>query len=938
MLINNNYNSPNIIPNRILSKNNVSVPFNKGLTRDVFEKTTLTFKGSIEEDFFGMLIDKAFSIIEEATESFINDFQVIAKQTRREAEVATYIEALSAKNVRKLMLSKRSEKMTTLNSNIFYGLDFDIDFINNLFEQANIKTVLGLDNFIRTYLREPETKQIFRGQEIEAVKIYGLLESKDDLSKYSELLLYLYNQEEDSETPDYSKLNTTIAFLKKLGVDKFNEFDGKFEYLKSKFNDFDTVSDKVDAIEYLQTTYDAKTSLLDNVLKGVDVPKNQDSQKVYALVNDIVDYFYDKNDGKSLDGLEEVLDYALQQNKIKSQSLKSLTPICNDFKSPEDKISLFGFLKDNSISISDLNILSGRSIVSDSDNLAALINKEHLGQSIAEIRGTDESNGFNFYKNFRDIINAVYDESESLDGVRTFISVADRFNFKNSDSVLQFYNRAAEAKKRSLTSDEVKDFIELFKYSDSTTLFADAKAQSTSVVDLLAEEKQKYISVKEDIDNFCYSDNNAFFAGQSSLEIYKKYRELILSNVDNVSSVLQNIADFDIKNSGQYIQRTMQVEPFTKFFADKESMLKFFAQNNVKFDDTYEDNVYQRNCMEIFDSLYDENDKQKSYERINYFANSGFLVKSQTRLTEFLEKMPSSDVRKDVLSVIADKKVPSVNILEKFFKQYKSSLSDGVELLEYLRNLPSNIDFSKSSDILDFIQSKINMINVPVQINSENINRINIEDFAEKEIPTNKVISLLNNLYSLPDNVNFLSALSSELKSKPIEFSSYRIAQELAAKIDRTDESYQNISRLLKLDKHSLGLPDDCSSYIYVKAIEKALPKNFINFVNSEDWTTYSDDKSKGANLVLHAKLRAIDRFALNDADSIDVLYTDEMKSRLQNLFKTVYTTSPVSIKGSDSSKRLIVDFVHESNVIEAIFLDKGEMITIVPKRNGRNF
>ena len=938
MLISNIYNSSNIITSKISSQKNEKVSFNKSLTTDVFEKHTPSFKGSIEEDFFDMLLDRAFSMLEEATESFINDFQVIAKQTRREAEVATYIEALSNKNIRKIMLSKRNEKLSTLNSNVFYGLNFDIDFINNLFEQSNIRTVLGLDNFIRTYLREPETKQIFRGQEIEAVKIYGLLESKDDLSKFSELLLYIYNEEENKENPDYRKLNATTTFLKKVGVNKFSDFDNKFGYLKSRFNDFDTIPDKMDAIEYLQETYEEKISLLAEIMKNAESQKNQDLQRVYASLNDIVDYFYDKNDGKSLAGLEDIIDYAVQQNKIKPQAIKSLASVCNGFELPEDKITCFQFLKDCGISISDLNMLSSKTVVSDSDNLTVLINKKYLGQCISEIRATNEADGYNFYKSFKDVINAVYGQEESIDAVRTFIEVADRFNFKNSDSVLQFYNRATETKKRSFTSDELRDFIELFKYSDSKSLFADAKAQNISVVDLLTKEKQQYLFVKDAIDSFCYSDSNSFFAGQSSLEIYKKYRELILSNVDNIPNVLQNIADYDINNSNEYLQRTLQVEPFSKFFEDKKSMLKFFSENNVKFDDTEEDNTYQKNCIEIFNSLYDENDKQKSIQRINYFATSGFLEKSQTRLSELLEKMPSSDVRKNILSIIADKKIPSVNLLEKFFKQYKSPYSNGAELLDFLKNLPDNIDFSKGISIVDSLQSAINTVNIPLQINSDNITNINIDEYANpNEISTNQIITLLNSLYSLPEDENFLSALSSGATTKDIEFSSYRIAQELAYKIDRTDESYQNISRLLKLDKQALGLPDDCSSYIYVKAIEKALPKDFVNFVNSNDWTAYSDDKSKGANLVLHAKLRAIDRFALNDADNIDVLYTNETKAKLQSLFTTLYTTTPISIRGTDSSKRLVVDFMHESNIIEAVFLGKGEMITIVPKRNSQN-
>lgn len=936
MRISSNYNFLNIDSNKPLNKNRVSNTLNKNPDADIFVKSTPAFKGSLEDDFFNILFDKVFDMFKQAADSLLEDIEKIVQQTRREAEVATYIEALSDKSVRKIILSRKNEKLSSLNNNVFDGLGYDIDFINKLFEQANIKTVLGLDSFIRAYTREPETKRVFKGQEIEAVKIYGMLDSKDNLSKFSELLLYLYNQEEDSDAPDYKQLNETTDFLKKVGVSNFKDFDDKFACLKPRFNDFETTSDKVDAIEYLQKTYDSKISLLGDIIKQSDLPKNVDSQKVYASSTDIVEYFYEKNNGESLDGLEDIIDYVVSEGKLKHQSLRQIASGYNDFRNPEDKIDFFKFLKDCNVSVAEFNVLSGKSIVSDTDNKGIISNKEILSQYIAQIKGVRETEGFDYYKNFRDVLNALYDETENPEGIRSFIELADRFNFKNTDSVLQFYNRATETKKRNITAQELREFIELFKYSDSTSLFADAKSQNLSVVELLNKEKQQFLSVKDDIDSFIYSDSTAFFAGQSDVDVYKKYRDLIIENIDNVPLVLRNIVDFDIQNVDQYSQKALEVMPFTKFFEDKESMLKFFTDNNIKFGDSLEDTLYRKNCIEIFNALYEADDKEKSFERINYIATSGFLVKSKNRLPELLEKMPSEKVKKDVLTIIADKKVPSIYALEKFFKQYASSNTKGVELLNYLRNLPEDVDFTQGIDVISSLQAKINELNVPIQINSNNINGIDVDSIlSEESVSTKTLIDILESISAPTEDSNFIVSLPGSTKKTDCNaFSSYRIAQEIASKIDKSGESYQNISRLLGIDRVSLSLPRDCSYYFYVKAIEKALPKEFVEFVNSDEWMKFSDDKVGSANLVLHARLRAIDRFALNDADNIDVLYKTETISKLKNLFRTIYTKSPIDIKGTDSSKRFVADFVHDSNVIEAVFLDNGEMITIVPKRN----
>ncbi len=938
MRISSNYSFLNIDSNKPANKVRVSNKLNKNPYSDTFVKSTPAFKGSKEEDSFSTLFDNAFNIFAKEASSFFTKLSDIIRQTRRETEVAAYIAAFSDKSVRKIMLARKKDKLATINLNVFQSFNFDIEFINKLFENANIKSILALDAFIRTYNCESGTRKVFKGQEIEAVKIYGFLNCKDNLSKFPELLLYLYNQEADSQNPDYTKLDKTADFLKRVGVLKFNDFDKKFSFLSPRFNDFETISDKVDAIEYLQTTYDDKMALLVDVIKQSDLPQNVDSQKVYALSTDIVEYFYEKNNGESLDGLEDIIDYVVSEGKLKHQSLRLIAANYNDFKNPEDKIDFFKFLKDCNVSISDFNALSGRLIISDVDIKTILSNKEILLQYISQIKGIKETEGFDYYKNFKDVINALYDETENPEGIRSFIELADRFNFKNTDSVLQFYNRASETKKRNITSQELREFIELFKYSNSTSLFADAKAQNISVVELLNKEKQQFLSVKDDIDSFIYSDSTAFFAGQSDVDVYKKYRDLIIGNIDNVPLVLRNIVDFDIQNVDQYSQKALEVMPFTKFFEDKELMLKFFTDNNIKFGDSDEDTSYRRNCLEIFDSLYDETDKQKSFERIDYIATSGFLVKSKNKLPELLEEMPSEKVRKDVLTIIADKKVPSIYALEKFFKQYMSSNTKGVELLDYLRNLPEDVDFAQGVDIIDSLQTKINDLNVPIQINSNNINEIDVESIlSEDPVSMKTLIDILESISASNENSNFIVSLPGSTKKTDCNaFSSYRIAQEIASKIDKSGESYQNISRLLGIDKVSLSLPRDCSYYFYVKAIEQALPKQFVDFVNSDEWLKFSNDEVCSANLVLHARLRAIDRFALNDADNIDVLYKDETISKLKDLLKTVYTTSPIDIKGADLSKRFVADFVHGSNVIEAVFLNNGEMITIVPKRNSK--
>ena len=78
----------------------------------------------------------------------------------------------------------------------------------------------------------------------------------------------------------------------------------------------------------------------------------------------------------------------------------------------------------------------------------------------------------------------------------------------------------------------------------------------------------------------------------------------------------------------------------------------------------------------------------------------------------------------------------------------------------------------------------------------------------------------------------------------------------------------------------------------------------------------------------LHARLRAIDRFALNEINDIKDLYKKDSIDKLRNLFKTIYTKTPIGIESS-VNKRITVDF---NDNIRAIFAPEGELITVIQK------
>ncbi len=897
-------------PKNYIQENKPSLK--NSIQQDCFVKSKNVSFGS---DFF---LDTLFSFFDELT----NEIDKITKLYEKEIYVQALISVLSQKQSRNFLMGQKNLSIESLMERLGPYTVLTEDFKN-----AGINTTWQLDSFLKTLSKSSATKKAFKGQEFEAIEIYGKLNKKDDLANFGDILLYIYNQEDESN-PNYNRLNEYPEFLRELGITKTIDFENKFAHLKPQFNDFEKISDKVDAIDYVKETYNSKITYLEEIV-GKDAPK------VYSNISDIVDYFYEQNEGKSLNGLENIIEIAIQNNKFKSQSLKQFITT-SEFETTSDKVNFYEFLKECDVTVSEFNDISKKSFIvpEDNDIFLQLANKKHVSDCIAQIKGTEKEDGSLLYTKFSDVINAVYDDEKgNTNNLEILISLIDKLNIKNSDGILRLYQEATGDKKKTITASELSDFISLFAFADAKTVMDTAKKQKVTAISLLKAEKEKFTKIEEAIEDFVTTEESAFFAGQSALSIYKTYYDLFQDNSESVANILQNIIDFNISNSEQYQQKSRELAEFGRYFEDKDSLIKFIHNNGINFE--AEDSTYKENCLSILNSIYDTNNPEKTKEIIDYYSNSGFLLKSQNRLAEFLEKLPENEQKREILSLIADKKVPSINQLERFYKQYNLSNISGLNLMHFLANLPEDVDFTKGVQIIDKLQTEITRRNLPLQITAENIGTIDIEAIKNKEkISTEDIISIMNRMYKAPENGNFLSVMQTTQKEKHQQYQAKKIAEEIVFKMNSSNESYQNLIRLLGLRKADLGLQEDASEYLQIKAIQEKLPNEFVDFVNSDEWLNLSNDSNQiSPSLILHARLRAIDRFALENAYSIEKLYTQETKQKLQNLFKSIYIDAPIDIKGTDRTKRIITNHKHNGNVIEAVFSPTGTMITVVQKR-----
>ena len=343
----------------------------------------------------------------------------------KETTITAFINVLSDKTNKFMQSYLLNAKI----SDVFSRMP-KIEVVLPIFYESEIYTIGQLSNFAKLCNKTSQTREIFSNQKVQAVKIYGKLTNKTDLAEFPDILLYLYNREAQKEKPDFEELNRYIDFLKELGVNQSSEFEEKFDHLKPKFNDFEDILSKIEAIDYLRSTYERKIAFLADILKQNEKNSKKDAKKVYSLNPEIVDYFYDKNNGENLDGLSEIIDIAISQKNIKLKSLQLFGMDNKGFAGIESKIKFYRLLYENNVSVDDFNKISSKSFIegNDSDILKQIINKNFISGLIMDIEGIGEKEASNFYIKFSDVINAVFDEEEgNTDYLKLIIQLVNKF-------------------------------------------------------------------------------------------------------------------------------------------------------------------------------------------------------------------------------------------------------------------------------------------------------------------------------------------------------------------------------------------------------------------------------------------------------------------------------------------------------------------------------
>ena len=800
------------------------------------------------------------------------------------------------------------------------------DYQTEICHFAGIKSIDDYLKAAHIYNAE-KTYEIFENSAVNFLEIYSCLDDKQDLEKFPEFLYYLNLKAEYNSISDKKEFfNHYTKILNKLNVRSSNELHTKYNHLSGKFNNFENFDDDIKALDYINEQYQQKIDLLRPVSEKFSSNKRLDApEKIYSQIPDIVDYLSQE---KLVVEFEDFLKYvpiAVSSDKFSSNALHFVSDTFNDFQSPEDKISFFKKLNKQNLSISEFNKLYDNSIVEFKTPISKINNMLNIIDSISQNDGFNKQKARDFYLKFPDVLNAAYiSETKEFDAVSETINYIKRFNISDSKNFLNTYNNCNATKKNTLTPNEIIEFIDLMRFADSSTVQVNKKYKK-SIFEDLRQIKDKYLSIRDDIDNFLLSKGEEFFVSESSLSIFNKYRKhLVNCSSQQINKKLNEIVKFNITSEEEYSRISQDLKNFSTYFQTKDDLYKFISDNDVPFEAGKTNDEYRQNCLYFLTVLYDDNDRETSLTNIQKLSDSKFLLNSKASLSTFKNDWFFNSSHKDVLNLFVDKKVPSYQSFKEMYSLCRTNKSNYSDLITLLQKLPNDAYFNEFVDLFRMLQYKIGQTNYPIKLDVSNAQKLSYEDFVSSVQSFDPVI--INKLLGCDESINPASCIPNIKTYYMDDIDALQVAIELVNEEFSYGEKYDDLFRILNLDRDSLGLSKNASKFAYINAVTKNVPVQFMKFVNSI--SKINDEKNY--NMSIHSVLRLIERFLAPDAKDINKLCSPHKLRKANEVLACVYEQCPYDIKYDDKTHdRMVIKNKFNGMPITSVFSKEGKMITI---------
>ena len=770
--------------------------------------------------------------------------------------------------------------------------------------------------------------------------------SKSSLLNWHEEAFCIYNQAlDENKNANPFKVEKLISekgidevqnfldFASSFALSNIDMMNRKFGFLKSEFNDFETPSDRVEAINYIQKNYNEIRSAIENDVdfgegnKKVDIDKflHQNFELAYAL--------YDR---ETREDFAQIIPY-LKQNSKKLITKPELQKEFNGLQTTEDKINMFATLALSSVPPEHIKDFSHNDPLLGAGNMISKIeNTPKIIGLLKNIEGKDNSDVENFYYKNCNILDLAYDYGD-YDIFRSLTGVIKKLNCSETDLVKYYYGRT-QKQPQDYTFENFADFI------DKLTFLSDKDAEvikksrliSFDMYNKLADEQKYFSKIKPEIEEYIQKDNSNFYVGKSAFDIYKQYHDLFLKEKDT-SRVLEANAALNTKNVDEFRQKTEKINDFSGLFKDTKTQKNFFESAKITFDLNEEkEEEHRLACLNLLQRMKKscKNDEERYNNLLSDLISSKFLLNSKSNLNRFMNCFREDEKLTSALELLIDRKAASAQDFMSDCESYaEKSYNPYTKYLNHLARTPKQVTFKEDIECLKNLQKYITNNSCSLKISSENVERVSYTK-ATKLINSEKDGNLAFNINFfkdfLPENSqkNVLSLLLHTYKPYKTKITEESIKNEIYKNFQKTDDSYANLGRLFNIDETS-NLDSNNQT------VNIDIPQKFVNFVKSNDWLNYSGNKENIPNLTLHARMRLIDRFALNGANSVEELYTDETKEKLLKVVNAIYGKTPEKIiyEGAPDNKYVVYSRL-DNEVIKSVFTPNGQLVTAVKADN----
>ena len=831
------------------------------------------------------------------------------------------------------------------------------------FEPFGMTQMKELMSFSANVYGHDSSKVCFDGKITEACSIFNQLNNKNYIHDYPFLLSYIYTDEKDKKSPDYSKLNTYPRFLEENKIYALNtaqddiKLKNRFFMLYSRFNEFETLEDINDMIGYCLSVKDKKIDLIKGLLaKHPDLYKKS-AEQFYSDFAQIVDFYFEESDGKSLDELDKYFDYFIQANKINAtvktklagnfpflRTKKDETTSADFFK----KTEFFEFLSKYNISIKELNALYATSIVKDeTDPKDIILLKDRIVNALTERNSKSLKDNEKLYATFAPVFVEIVKAKQDNDLLKTTLDVFEFYQIKSQKDIIDLYNKVYPKQKvTELTSNTLVDFIDLLSYADDSSKVL-IKHKDFNTLRTQLETKQKtYLKTIAEIQKYI-KNNPDSFSGLSAYDLYDKYVSKFLPNTD-INSKLIEIS----QNVNQDTQTKAKIRPF---FIKLSDFNDFVNLNKIDFDLSV-DGSYRSACLEILNSIASlSNGNIKTQKNmIKTLNESGFLINSKDDLAEFVKKTKTVGNLDKLVNIIINQKVESLSELKEFIDTYSNDEKDDESVIEFLASV-KDYSLSDTAILLEKLQNALDKLDLRVRLNAKNLKYVDL-GFVESlttgsSLDGEKFSKLACGLLKDDDKDGPLSHAKYAFWHKRYVFPS-TIAEQMIkeTEVESIDTAVSDLLKALGLDEESMARkhPDIINKKVfcngnfktivykslYIKYLKEDIPEEFTKLVNADFWNLDEMGPMMVPNFSLHAKLKLIARFGLDNG--IEGLYSKENIKKLGDIIKMIYTSNPDEVEVLESNKTRLKfyfkDKIKKDETIEVVLTPQGKIVTIFPK------